>query len=209
MDDFPSNSVNRDKAPPEREKRVKQVVKTTGRQRKKSAGRKVAETFTADDTGSVANYILMDVLIPAAKNMVSDAVSQGIERLLFGDSIPRSSSSGGTRRGNYTAYNKPSGGSAVRGYAQTTGRRDRNERLQGFQDVILESRGEANEVLDRLTDLCRDYDNATVSDLYDLVGITGSFTDNKWGWFTMNGATVRQVRGGGYLLVLPAPESID
>lgn len=186
-------------------KDVKKVITGEVVERKKPLSKRIAETFTGEDTKSVGGYILFDVIIPAAKTMISDAVSQGIERLLFGDgySSRRRSSQG------YTPYNR------VHGSVQTAGRGDgrpsisqRGRAAHDFKEIVLSTRSEAEEVLDRLSDLIESYDVALVSDLYDLVGITGSFTDDKWGWTSLAGAHVSPVRGG-YLLNLPRTQAID
>ena len=77
-----------------------------------------------------------------------------------------------------------------------------------FDDIILESRGEAEEVLSHLLELVENYGVASVADLYELVGITGSFTDNKYGWTNLSTASVSRVRDG-YLLNLPNATPID
>lgn len=211
MENFPSNSYSTP-APKKQEsverKKVQKVVSTPARTRKKPLGKKLAETFTADDTSSVGHYILTDVLIPAAKNMISDAVSQGIERLLFGDRARPNS--GPRNRGNYTAYHTSPIRSAST-MASAAPRRDISHKARStheFGEIILVDRGEAEEVLDGLTTMIKEYDHATVADLYDLVDITGSFTDSKWGWFSMAGSGVRRIREG-YILDLPPTEPID
>jgi uncharacterized protein YerC len=77
-----------------------------------------------------------------------------------------------------------------------------------FDEVILPTRREAEEVLDFLHDLLTRYETVSVSDLYELVGETGNFTDEKWGWTDLAGASVSRVRDG-YLLNLPRPVPID
>lgn len=191
------------KGPPPKD--VKKVISGEVVERKKPLTKRIAETFAGEDARSVGGYILFEVIIPAAKTMISDAVSQGIERMLFGDgySSRRRSSQG------YTPYNR------IHGSAQTAGRGDerraisqRGRATHDFKEIVLSTRAEAEEVLDRLSDLISDYDVALVSDLYDLVGITGSFTDDKWGWTSLAGSSVQPVRGG-YLLNLPRTQSID
>ena len=59
-----------------------------------------------------------------------------------------------------------------------------------------------------MADLCETYGQVTVADLYDLVGISGSFTDNNYGWTDMREASVRRVRDG-YILSLPRPRQLD
>jgi hypothetical protein len=77
-----------------------------------------------------------------------------------------------------------------------------------FDEIVLESRTEAEEVIDRLFDLVSRYESATVADLYELVGLASSHTDHKWGWTDLRGAGVSRVRGG-YLLDLPDPHPLN
>ena len=80
-----------------------------------------------------------------------------------------------------------------------------------FDEIILPTRVEADEVLDRLFNLVSEFESATVSELYELVGIDASYTDNKYGWTSdggLRGANVARVRDG-YLLDLPKPELLD
>ena len=75
---------------------------------------------------------------------------------------------------------------------------------QGYEydDIIIESRGDAELVLDQLEEIISTYGVASVADLYDLVGITGrSYTDNKYGWTDIRNAKV--VRTGRLYLTAP------
>ena len=77
-----------------------------------------------------------------------------------------------------------------------------------FDEVILDSRVEAEEVIDKLYEVVSRYGSATVMDLYELVGLPSSHTDNKWGWTSLRGAGVSRAHGG-YLLDLPEPQPLD
>lgn len=191
------------------EKKVEKVISGAAVTRKKGLGRKIAETFAGDDAQSVGQYILFDVVIPAAKAMISDAASQGVERLLFGDSSRRTST---TSRGSsgYTSYSKmyspnredrpsgPPGSRAMTSKARAT---------HDFSEVVLETRAEAEEVMGCMDDLIEKYGIASVAEFYELVGITGSFTDDKFGWDDLRGSDIRRVRQG-YLLILPKPKPL-
>lgn len=185
------------------EKNVEKVITGEAIQRKKSAGSKFKDVFTGEDARSVGSYILFDVFIPALKSMLADATSQGVERILFGDARRGSNSSGG--RQGYTSYNKMYSSKPTAGPRELsrTARATHN-----FGEVILSSRGEAEEVLDRLTALIDTYQVATVSDLYDLVGITGNFTDDKWGWYDLRGSHISRIREG-YLINLPQTQPVE
>lgn len=195
---YPSNSHKaREKKAEPPAKNVERVTQGEAIQRRKPLGRKLAETFTGDDARSAGTYILMEVMVPALKNMISDAVSQGVERILFGDSRPRTSS-----RTGYTNYNK---------LYSSTERRTISPRARArhdFGEIVLATRADAEEVLERITALIEQYSVASVSDLYELVGITGNYTDDKWGWSDIRGARVRAVREG-FLLDLPQPHPLD
>jgi hypothetical protein len=211
--EFPSNrKKDRVKSEPKAEKKVEKVTQSEVVRRKKPIGKKVSETFIGGDARSVWAFVAIDVLIPAAKDMIADAVSQGVERMIYGDARSTSRRSG--RRpadGPYVSYNRISKaqnrgvGPDPRGHHQLS-RRARAS--HDFDEIILATRVEAEEVLERLYDLVSKYETATVADLYDLVGITGSYTDDKWGWFELRGAGVTRIRNG-YLLDLPKPEPLD
>ena len=210
---YPANShKSREPIPIKKEDRPKLERVTSGEavQRKKPLGRKIADTFTGDDAHSTANFVLFDVVLPAVKAMISDAISQGMERLLFGDSKRRGPLGMGNRgagTASYTSYNRMSAPNSH----PSENRREISSRSRAtheFDEIVLASRGEAESVLDCMMDLISDYKVATVSDLYDLVGISADFTDNKWGWTDLRMATVSNVRAG-YLLNLPKTTPID
>jgi len=186
--------------------RVKQEKVVTGSviQRKKSLGSKIKEMFTGDDARSVGEYLVQEVFVPALKSLLSDVASQGAERLLYGESN-RTSSRGGRSgsRSNFTNYSRM--------HDRPEPRRDishQNRASHDFRDIVLETRPEAEDVLERLGDLIDQYDVANVGDLYDLVGITPDFTDNNYGWYDMRGSRIIRTRDG-YLLDLPKTEHIE
>jgi len=186
----------------EKEERVikPKIIDGEAKTRKKGWGSKIASTFfSQEDLGSVGTYLVFDVVIPAMKSMISDAASQGVERMLFGE-VRRSSSSGKSRTSYGTMYK--SSASSARELSP------RARATHDFNEVILETRREAEDVILGLSDIISEYDVATVSDLYELVGVTGSFQDDKWGWFNMKDATVQRIRAG-YLVNLPPTDSID
>ena len=59
-----------------------------------------------------------------------------------------------------------------------------------------------------MDELIEHYGIVSVADLYDLVGITGSYTDNKYGWTDIRTAQVVRVRDG-YKIKLPRAIPLD
>lgn len=211
--EFPSNSKEKRTARPDKlePKKVERIIEGEVIRRKKPLGRRFIEHFVGGDARGVWGFVTADVLIPAAKDAIADAFSQGIERALFGEA--RSSSRRNGRRpgdGPYTNYGKfsrdPRERDRDRDRERSMSRRARA--AHDFDEIILPTRVEAEEVIDRLFDLANKYETATVADLYDLVGIAGNYTDDKWGWSDIRGAGVVRVRNG-YLLDLPRPEPLD
>jgi len=197
---YPSNSHKKIKEEKEEPKKVNKIVSGSVVQRKKSLGKRMVETFVGEDIVNVKSYVIHDVLIPAAKNALTDMVQGGIEMLLFGGK--KSDRSKRDKGRSYVSYNN---------YSKQEPRRDqsnRNRASHNFDDIVLDSRGDAEEVLSNLVMLIEDYGQATVGDLYDLVGITSNFTDNKYGWKNLNSSYVERVRDG-YLINLPRTILLD
>lgn len=187
----------------ENKKEVTQIVK--GKIREKTALEKAGDVFLSEDTKTVKNYILWDVLIPAIKNGLADVIIGGIEMALFGSTRGRrSSSGGGSSRVNYTSYSRDNNRDS---YGRRVANTDRNSRYE-FNNVYLDSRSDAEEVIASMEDLVRDYGEATVADLNSLVGITGKFIDNKWGWTDCRDFHVSR-SGRGYILDFNPPIYLD
>lgn len=181
--------------------RVQQVATKPIKRKKESTADKFKKAFFGEDVTNVKDYVIFDVMIPALKATLSDMIGNGIEVLLFGESR-------GKRKKEGSSY-----GSYYRRRDDRDRDRDRRSNVRGassFDDIILDSRGEAEEVLSQLSDLAIDYGQASVADLYDLVGISANFTDEKYGWFKgeLRSAGVRRVRDG-YLLELPRASRLD
>lgn len=205
---FPPNTktVKTEKVEP---KKVEKVVTGLVRQKKKSFFKKVMDTLVSDDASNISGYIIHDILVPAFKDVVEDMVKGSIEVLIRGERTgSRTTRDRGVSR---VSYNSVSSRRNDRDRDRRDDRRDvssRNRARHNFDDIVLETRGEAEEVLSHLVDLTIDYGQASVSDLYDLVGITGAFTDNKYGWYDLKDASVSRARDG-YLLNLPRTILLD
>lgn len=213
MTEFPSNSKNSQPPKPATpEKVVEQVVTGEAASRKKPLGRRLREVFIGGDTKSVVSYVITDVLVPQAKDMLSEAVSSGFERLIYGDASRPNRRYGGrppTGPGptNYTRYGMR-GNNPIGRQGQEDRRPTASVRMQDIDDILLATRVEAETVVDRMYDLLRDYETVSVADLYSLIGWTPQYTHQKWGWTDLQGTDVRRVRDG-YILILPKTISLD
>lgn len=170
--------------------------------RKKAWYRRAASNMIADDASSIGQYVMEDVVFPALKNLVADVIGQGTNRVLFGSSAGRRRTGVlGGRESLRTRYDQMGGGGREEPRRLGSAERARHS----FADIILSTRGEATEVLDALLDRVSRFGVASVSDMYDFVGVSGSFADRRYGWTDLRDADVRQVREG-FVLELPRPE---
>ncbi len=202
-DQFPPNSVRakvESEADTPQAKKVETVVKGDVKRRKKPLGKRFHEVFLGGDARGTANYVVFSVLIPAAKDMLVEAGAQGIERLVYGESRRRPASRGMAT--GHIAYNRPP--SAVSDRPPAALSRRARTRFD-FDEIILQSRSEAEEVLDRMYDLLSRYDSVSVADLYELTGVQSAHTDQKWGWVDLRGSQVTRTRQGGFVVDLPEP----
>ena len=213
MEEFPDNS---DKSKDEKEAsesaETEKVIVGTAKQRKKPLSKRFREVFIEDDAQSVVGYVMMDVLVPAARDMIIDAGTSFLEQTFGGQAGSRTRRRGGRSdagRVNYGGFSAPP--------RQDPRIREREERryarpvrdTHGIDDVVLQTRAEADLVLDNLYMKLEKYDQVTVSDLLSSVGITPAFTDDRWGWTSLSGSSIRRLGREGYVLNLPRVESLD
>lgn len=182
------------------EKRAKKVVsgKVTT---KENNTRKFAGLIVSEDASKVKSYVVLDVLIPAIKKAISDIVTDGIDMILYGESRGKKSRS--------------SGGVSYRSYYDDRGRsgRDRGGREASlsrfdYDDIVFDTRGDAELVREQMVDILDQYGMVTVADMYDLAGLTVPYTASKYGWFNIRTSEVTRIHNG-YILKLPKAMPID
>lgn len=213
VEDFPANSQGPKKSSTRPEKKIERVTQSSVSRRRKPLGRRFAETFVQGNPEGVGGYVVFDVLLPALKDMVVDATMTGLERSLYGERVS-SSRRGSGRQGYGSRYRGGSGRDSSPPWKQEEKRERRMSRrgraMHDFEEIILDSRAEADEVMDRMFHILETYEQVTVGDLYDLTGEDHTASDDRFGWDDLRGAGITRLgRGGGYLLDLPRPIEFD
>ena len=170
------------------EKHVERVISSEVRTKKKSGLRKLADVFIGSDgLNDIKENLSSDI-----RKTISNTLTDTIQTLLVGG--PQGRGANTTYRGERVSYRN----------AYNSNRGDHPIRTSySYDDIIFETRGEAERVLESMDDILRTYHAVSVADMYDLVGITGSYTDNKYGWTDLSAAQPARVTGGGYSLKLP------
>lgn len=184
------------------EKNVEKVTTGAVKTKKKSELRKFTDVFISEDVESVKLYILMDVLVPTIKKAVVDIVSDGIQMIMYGEKGGNANKSTASRVSYRSYYDRQRDDRGSR-YSQP-----RQVGGYNYDDIILETRGEAEEVLSRMDELVETYNMVSVADLCDLVGATCKYTDNKYGWTDIRSAHVIRTRDG-YMIKLPKALPLD
>ena len=176
------------------EKRAEKVVRGKVKTKTNNA-RKFTDIFISEDVANVKNYILMDVIVPSIKKAVYDLIVGTLDMSLYGGR-----GNGGKRptadKISYRDYSSVSRRDE-RSYGTT-----RTASGYSYDDIVVETRGEAESVLTRMDEIMEEYEQVRVADLYDLVGISGDYTDNKYGWTNIRNARVVRTRDG-YKIEMP------
>ncbi len=189
-----SKEAQKEEASPP-DKKVEKVISGSAKPKKKGEMQKFADVFISEDVVNVKSYILMDVLVPAIKKAISDIVTNGIDMILYGETGRTRKASSGTKVSYGKYYDR-----------EPDRRRDRPVSSRGgydYDDIVFETRGDAEKVLDSMNDIISQYGVVSVLDLYDLADVsTDNYAANKYGWTDISGCKAIRVRDG-YILKLP------
>lgn len=172
---------------------------------KKSAIKEALRTFFVQDLPEIAEHLVVDVAIPAAKNAITDMVIQGVQQLLYGEVDPRRRPTSG-----YTSYSSSSRNNRGNAYYRSH-ESDRYERRQpkptNVEDLVFDTRGDAVDVIEYVAEQIEEYGQVSVADLMSSVGIQPRYTDERWGWTTTDAFEIRQIREG-WLVSADRPEPL-
>jgi hypothetical protein len=201
MDEYPAQSHK------SREQRQIQPV-TTGEARIREApwGRKLRENFIQASAPSVWRTMLWDVLLPGARDVISDGLHEGVDLFLSGrgngGGFRRTNRYGGSSQSLISKHN-PDRALGGRPQREAPDARDRHD----MNVYEIDSRVEAEEVLTQMNMLIDEYDICTFADFLQMVRITPAHTDYKFGWESIADSRVIHSRGS-YYLDLPRPIQI-
>ena len=187
----------------EEPKKVEKIVTGEVKVKKKSGLRKFFNSFFTEDAPKIKEFILSDVIIPSAKKAITDIVKNGIDMAIYGaDAARRNLSNGPVTKisyKNYSSYSNPNPG-----LRQPTART-----TYSYDEITFASRGDAEKVLAEMDEIVSRYGFVKVADFYDLVGTSGSHTDNNYGWMDLRSANVVRLYNGEYIIKLPRALPID
>lgn len=203
MEEYPNNSYKHrkeqaDKAEKTEKKKVEKVVTGPVKQKKKSEMSKIMEMFLPEDVTNVKDYVIMDVVIPTVK----DTIIRVVEMMLGVDSRDSHKRASGAPKISYW------GRFDERDRRDPRDRGSRSRSSYEAEEYAITSRAEAEDVLSQMDDMIRQYGVVSIGDYNELLGVRGSYTDQKYGWTSLRTADIVRVRDG-WVIKLPKAMPID
>lgn len=186
-------------------------------QTKPTLGKRFRESFGGQNLKVVAAAVLVEVIVPNAKDLLMAVIKEGAHRSIYGEGARKTGSSigssivGSVTRARTTNYSNISTQSRVVG-GSGGGTLSSRERTQfDFSHLLFADRAEAEDVIEQMSNAIDEFGMVTVADFYDAIQQTGTgFTDQKFGWDAraFAGAKVKVV-SDGYVLLLPPPLEVQ
>ena len=163
------------------------------------------DTFVKENPKDVRKYILQEILFPAIVDNARDMLIGMFDMTFRGETSARKQKTGVNSLGTRINY----GGFFGERREKMPNYR-RSDIAHNFDNIFFENRGDAEQALDLMVEILNgDYKQVTVADFYDIVGITGEHTDNKYGWKDLSSAQVRGNSRSGYYIDLPKCIALD
>lgn len=183
----------------EDKKEISPVVKSgKAKTKKASTASKFARLFLSEDASLTKEYVVNDVAIPKAKDLIASVLKSIIDTLFYGRS------GGGSSRStsSYVSY---------RDYGSPERKERRSSPYQSqpiFSEIIFDDPRDATEVIARMNEIVDRYRIATVGNLFDLADLKAPYTAENYGWTDFKNAKVVRT-GDGYVIKTPPCMPID
>jgi hypothetical protein len=196
---------NNDEIIEPKEKLTKLVEVQPKKVKRNLFGRLIAGIMGPDGLPGIGAYVNEEIVKPAVKNIIYDAITSGVGRALNMDyRHPRS----GGRPQQYSPSTNYSNK-----YPPTSREYDDRRVVRptryGVEEYILEDRFEASNILISLTEYADRYNIVSVADYYETIGVPSRHTDHNYGWTidSITKATIIATRGG-FIIKFPPVEAI-
>ena len=203
MENYKPNShkykaEQKEKAATEERKKVEKVTNGVVRVKKKSETRKCIDNLMGDQVQDIKSSIKNDYIIPAIRNTIWDVFTNTLDMILFGGTGGHARKRSTSEKISYRSYYDDRRSDSRR----YDDRRERSRNSYDLDELVLETRGEAQAVLNAMDNIMDEYKIVSVADMYDLIGETCPYTAYKYGWTNIRNAKPVRV-GDGFMLELP------
>lgn len=174
----------------------KQPAVAQGRLKPAKKRTRLSEVFTAEDTGSVASFVFTRLVIPRLQVLAVDTINAVARAIFLGE---RTSEPSRKKPGGYTSYQGYYEGNKAKPKLSSS---KKTSGSYQFQEVIVDSYGDAQLILDKLDEILESQGYVTVSDLYEAADLPCPFTGNYYGWDNISAARIT-TDSDGYLIEMP------
>lgn len=192
------------------ERKVEKVVTGEVVRKKKGLGRKFKDTFISEDVGSVKDYLIFDVFVPALKDTIYNAAANSVSMLLFGSS--RGPMTDSYSRRDYNSISRPASHRGAKTSRADSGYYggQRSKEIVDYDEIEFYSLKDADRVCRKMMNRMREFHIVTLADFYDFAGISWDFTYEHYGWYDFDYVLEpKRLYGGKYFIPLPRPVRID
>lgn len=184
---------------------------------KKPLHDRIAETLFGGTVKESASYATQTYVIPGIRDLIFESLTGALDRLIHGDSA------GGYRgdKSQWAPWNSGvsiyTPGTSFTSYSSTTKASTvvMPNSSREPQMIVLNRKGDAEELLRRMVDWIANYQSVSVERYYDLANdfVPGTsklitLTDAYYGWTNLNMARVRPYQGG-YYIMFPPTEAVS
>jgi len=192
------------------DKKVKDIKPVANAKKAKKTTLQIfKDSFIADEIGDLREYIIKDLVVPMIKDAIVDGIGNSLSMILYGEKSDY-------RRGYGSRYYSDRSPSGIRRYDYSRGysykesrAREEDERryakAQQWEPLECESRQEALDILEQMSDILEEYDSVSIADMYDLGGVSTRPEDNNYGWRSLTSAHIRETRHRTYIIDMPRP----
>lgn len=197
----PNSNVSKDKG----KQKIKAVVSSEKIVSTKSTmTQKVLKSFIQEDIKDLKETIIFDWVIPGIKSAFLNTMSM----MFFHQPLDPRTYMGSGSKSYYNSQPKTKYGSYYQnGRTQqsksTYDRRMEDEKID-YRNLVVLDRGSAEKVVDALREEIRETGQASVAQLYELMGLDSNYTDWSWGWVNELDITIQRVYNGFLIKVTEA-----
>lgn len=195
---------------------AEKVIEGTASVKRKTVGSRFKNMFTGVSLKDIADDVIDQAIIPGIKGMLRDAGDRALDRWLgngFGGVVPRGAARTMVTNVAHVAYNKFSAPSPTVNTRPDVNRPPmpmsrRGQAIHDFEEIEFQSRQDASIVLNLMYDRLEQYGTVSVAEFYGWADVRGNFTDQNWGWRSLEGAGPTRSRNG-FVLNLPMPVPLN
>jgi len=181
---------------------VKPVISGAQQKKKKIPG----EGFLAASGRTVWDSVLEQVLIPNIKRGLTEIATAALNTFLYGVN-PTSHRAGFqfTPRSNYmTRPTQPINQYHAARQSSTAQSAPPDGVDADLGEIHVQTREDAYALRNSINTYIREYGQISVSTIAEMAGLRVPYTGNEWGYYTLQGATIRDT-GSSICILLPPP----